>query len=262
MNSNKFTKKELIDVLENNIRGKFSYFQKSLSNMELIEQDSLLVINSNEETDMFNIICCHGNVTKDQVTNVINYFREKNLPFAWWVGFEGEPNNLTNMLEDHGLKKSEEELAMAIELNSVVDFEIPKKLIIKRVADNQTMRDYICVITDIVPNEQKAIESFYHKAETMVCSDNAKIELYVGYIDSKPISTCSIFFSENVAGIFDIIASPKMRGMGIGSAMTVTAMNAALKKGYATCILTATNDAKFLYEKIGFKSLKSMCVYS
>jgi ribosomal protein S18 acetylase RimI-like enzyme len=42
--------------------------------------------------------------------------------------------------------------------------------------------------------------------------------------------------------------------MGIGSAMTMTAMNAALSKGYATCILTATNDAKFLYEKIGFKS--------
>ncbi len=262
MNSNKFTKKQLIEALENNIREKFSYFQKSLSNMELIEKYSLLVINSNEATDMFNIVCCKGNVAPNQVTNAINHFREKNLPFAWWVGFEGEPNNLTDMLEKNGLKRSEEELAMAIELNSIVDFEMPKKLIIKRVDDNQTIRDYIRVITNIVPNEQNAIESFYHKAERIVFSNNAKVELYVGYIDSQPISTCSIYFSENVAGIFDIIASPKMRGIGIGSAMTVTAMNAAFNRGYGTCILTATNDAKFLYEKIGFKPLKSMCVYS
>jgi hypothetical protein len=78
MNSNRFTKKELIDVLENNICEKFSYFQKHLNNMELIEQDSLLVINSNEATDMFNIVCCKGNVSQNQVTNVINHFREKN----------------------------------------------------------------------------------------------------------------------------------------------------------------------------------------
>jgi ribosomal protein S18 acetylase RimI-like enzyme len=262
MTLNKFTKKELIEALENNIRGKFSYFQKNLKNMEVIENDSLLVINSNEMTDMFNIVCCKGNVNENQVINVINHFREKNLPFAWWVGFNGEPNNLTKILEENELKKSEEELAMAIELSSFVDFEIPQKLIIKRVDDSQAMRDYIYVITDIVPNEKNAIENFYYKAEAIIFSDNEKAELYVGYIDSQPVSTCSVFFSENVAGIFDIIASPKMRGMGIGSAMTVAAMNAALNKGYTTCILTATNDAKFLYEKIGFKSFKSMCVYS
>jgi ribosomal protein S18 acetylase RimI-like enzyme len=259
---NTLNKDQLIQALEKNLLGKFAYFQKQLSSMEVIDQDPLLIINSNEVTDMFNMVCCHGNVNRKQVDNAIHYFKNKKLPFAWWMGFESESNDLTTILEENGLKRSEEELAMAIQLDSAFKFTLPKNLLIKQVNDKQTMEDYIHVITDIVPNEKSAIENFYHKAEKIILLDNEATGLYVGYVDSQPISTCSVFFSEHAAGIFDIIASPKMRGMGIGSAMTQAAMKSALNKGYDICILTATNDAKFLYKKLGFQALKSMCVYS
>jgi ribosomal protein S18 acetylase RimI-like enzyme len=251
----------LLNDFENNLRGRFSYFQKKLKAMEVVDNDSLLIVNSHTMTDMFNIVCCKGQITKSQVQDVVNIYREGNLPFAWWVGFKGEPDNLTAMLEESGLKKSEEELAMAIELSSSFSFTIPKNLEIRRVKDHQTLQDFVGVITDIVPHEQDAIKNFYLGAEEIICHNNTTIEFYVGYVDSKPTSTCSVFFTDKVAGIFDIIASPKFRGMGIGSAMTHTAMQAALNKGYKVCVLTATDDAKYLYEKISFQSVKSMCVY-
>jgi ribosomal protein S18 acetylase RimI-like enzyme len=251
----------LLNNLENNLRGKFSYFQKKSKTMKVIDNESLLVVNSHAMTDMFNIVCCKGPITKSQVQDVVNIYREGNLPFAWWVGFKGEPDNLTAMLEESGLKKSEEELAMAIELSSSLCFTIPENLEIRKVKDYQTLQNFVRVITEIIPHEQDAIENFYLGAEEIICRDKADIECYVGYIDSKPISTCSVFYTDKVAGIFDIIASPKFRGMGIGSAMTHTAMQAALNKGYRVCVLTATDDAKYLYEKIGFQSIKPMCVY-
>ncbi len=262
MDIKKSQKKKLIGALEDNLCKKFSYFQKQLRNMDVIEQDSLLIINGNEMTDMFNIICCRGNVSKDAVSDAIHYFKDKNLPFAWWVGFEGEPDNLPRLLEEKGLKRSEEELAMAIELNSSIEFDIPQTLQIRQVNDHQTLHDFVQIITDVVPQEAKAIEQFFNSNKEIILKGQSPIEFYVGYVNSQPISTCSVYFSEKVAGIFDIITSPTLRGEGIGSSMTITAMKAALNKGIEICILTATNDAKFLYKKLGFKPLKAMWVYS
>ncbi len=252
----------LLNDLENNLRERFSYFQRKLNNMKVIDNESLLIVNSHEMTDMFNIVCCKGQINRNQVQEVIKLYKDQNLPFAWWVGFEGEPENLTAMLLENGLKMSEEELAMAIELKSSFTFVIPNNLEIRQVNNHKTLQDFVQVITDIVPQEKNAIENFYFSAEEIICQTSKDIEFYVGYIDSKPISTCSVVYSTNVAGIFDIIASSKMRGMGIGSAMTHTAMHAALNKDYKFCILTATDDAKYLYEKIGFQSLKLMAVYT
>lgn len=256
-----FSTSQLIPNLEKNLIGKFAYFQKQLADMEVIDQESLLIINSNEVTDMFNIICCYGPVDRKQVDKAIRYFKNKRLPFAWWIGFENEPNHLTTMLEENGLKKSEEELAMSIQLEFALSYNVPANLTIKRVNDSTTIKDFVQVITQLVPHEQQPLENFFRKAKPIILSSNV-INLYVGYIDSQPVSTCSVFFTEKTAGIFDIIASPKIRGMGVGTAMTKHAMNIAYDRGYANCILTATDDAKFLYEKIGFQPLKSMGVYS
>lgn len=252
----------LLADLQKNIKGKFSYFQRRLENMDVVEKNNLLIINSYILSDMFNIVCCQGAAREDKITATIHEFRKKSLPFAWWVGFENEPENLKYLLENNGLKKSEEELAMAIELEPSFHFEAPKNLIIEKIDNHKKMQDFVGVITDIVPQEKEAIENFYFRSEEILFEKHTNIEFYIGKIESKPIGTCSVFFSENVAGIFDIIASPSMRGRGIGSAMTRMAMQVASKKGYKICVLTATNDAKYVYEKIGFKPLKSMCVYT
>lgn len=43
--------------------------------------------------------------------------------------------------------------------------------------------------------------------------------------------------------------------------MTLRAMLSAQEKGINKCVLTATNDAKYLYQKLGFEDLKTMKVY-
>lgn len=52
-----------------------------------------------------------------------------------------------------------------------------------------------------------------------------------------------------------------LRGKGLGKAMTLKAMLSAQKKDFHKCVLTATNDARYLYKKIGFEDLKTMKVY-
>ncbi|MBA2651019.1 MAG: GNAT family N-acetyltransferase [Tatlockia sp.] len=256
---------EIITALDNNLKGKFRYFQTQLSAMEVIENPATIIINSHEKTDMFNVVCCNSNqISEHELVETINYFKQRNLPFSWWVGFENESKELIPLLVKNGLKQTEEELVMAISLNTIDLPELPPHLSIKRVETSEEINDFIQVFKDIIPDnhEAKAIENFYKQAESIIISADSAIELYVGYIDNQPISTSSVFFSKDVAGIFDIIASPKIRGMGIGKAMTVTAMKAAVHRGYSICVLTATDDAKFLYTKLGFKPFKLMFVYN
>jgi ribosomal protein S18 acetylase RimI-like enzyme len=52
-----------------------------------------------------------------------------------------------------------------------------------------------------------------------------------------------------------------MRGRGLGKLMTQWGMLEAKAKGFDRCILTATNDAKYLYRKLGFVDVKTMKVY-
>jgi ribosomal protein S18 acetylase RimI-like enzyme len=120
----------------------------------------------------------------------------------------------------------------------------------------------LLALSIILPiDEQQAIQSFYEQSAPILLSKNCSLRLFVGYESGKPISLSSSFCDEEIVSIFDVIVLPEMRGKGLGKAMTLRAMSDAQKRGFNKCILTATNDAKYLYQKLGFKDLKTMKVY-
>ena len=84
---------------------------------------------------------------------------------------------------------------------------------------------------------------------------------WIGYKNAKPVSLVSVYFDEGIASIFDVIVLAEMRGKGLGKLMTQRGMLEAKTKGFDRCILTATNDAKYLYHKLGFVEAKTMKVY-
>lgn len=221
-----------------------------------------IIANSGEMTDMFNIVCGGSTLEKESIGTIIQYFKNRHLPFAWWVGFENEPTDLEEILKQQGLNNNEAELAMVSELKQSNWPQVASFLVIKKVDSTKLLGDMISVICNLVPNEAQPISKVYSMAEKLILDEKAPIKFYIGYLDGDPVSTCSIFFTDNIAGIYDIIASPQVRGKGIGSAMTLKAMQVAQEQGCTHCVLTATNDAKFLYEKLGFTALKEMWVYN
>ncbi len=110
--------------------------------------------------------------------------------------------------------------------------------------------------------EKEAIKSYYHSAIDYVADPSSILHLLVGYVNDEPVATSKVFCSLDIASIFDVIVHPKMRRQGLGSQMTLLAMEKAKDDGYNICALIATNDAKHLYKKIGYQSVKFMGVYS
>lgn len=252
-----------IFALEKNFRARFTYFQERFPEMTVCCERGPLLIDSGMKTDMFNIICASGEEERSSVGNCAQHFRMKELPYCWWVGFEEDPNWLKEELEAIGLKHSEAELVMAARKGDVLWSEKNSDLELKQVSDSRVLGEFLSVFAEIIPAaEMHAITQFYHRAADVIFYDDSAIQFFVGYIDGEPVATSSVFYAEELASIFDVIVSPKMRGRGLGKSVTLAAMEKAAERAYDVYALTATNDAKYLYEKLGFKSLKLMSVYA
>ncbi len=248
-------------MIDQHIKEYFSYIPQKVPGMLVTKNYKTLLIDSGLESDMFNIICSTGQEEEDSVQNSIDYFRQKELPFCWWVGFDSDPVWLAGELKNHGLKPAEEELVMKVNLNNIEWPLQSESYYFQEVRTSEQLSDFMRVMFSILPEEEKeAVNKYYQLAKDLMF--NSDLHLLVGYVDHKPVATSSVFISSDIASIFGVIVDPHMRGRGLGKAGTLSAMKKAKNEGSDICVLTATNDAKFLYEKIGFKSVKLMEVYS
>lgn len=239
---------------DQNIQGKFTYLPKH------VLKGQMTLIDSGLQSNMFNIVFCNPNVEPIAVHQAIEYFREKKLPYAFWIGFDADPLWLEQELIAKGLTSEETEWAMVCDLDQhppeVADFDI------RQVQTQEGIQDVISVMNGILPSEEhEAIQTFYEQSQDKLLAEGSRLTFFVGYENERPISISSCFCDENEASVFDVIVLPEMRGKGLGKAMTCQAMLQAKEKGYNRCILTATNDVKYLYQKLGFKDLKTMKVF-
>lgn len=254
--------KKFFEIFDKNIQGKFSYLPSHIKHMEVKVSNNMLIIDSGFPSNMFNIICCHGKIDRPSIQEAIDHFRLKLLPYAFWVGFESDPSWLEEELLASGLITDEMEWAMICDLSSYKPELISPNFNIKQVNNRRGVQEIINVMNGILPKEEhQAIKSFYEQSTDILLSPGCPSTFFIGYMNDKAISMSSSYCQEGLASIFDVIVLPEARGKGLGKGMTLQAMVDAQIKGFNQCILTATNNAKYLYQKLGFRDLKTMKVY-
>jgi len=253
---------KFLELFDQNIKRKFSYLASHNKQMTIQTFGHIVLIDSGLNSNMFNIIYCNEDCDQRSVKTAIDYFKTKKLPYAFWIGFENDPSWLEQELVSTGLVTDETEWAMICDLEKQKPMPINSDFDIRQVQDRAEIKNVISVINQIIPvDEHLAIQSFYEQSAAVLLSKNCPLTFFIGYEGGKPISLSSLFCDQEIASIFDVIVLPEMRGIGLGKAMTLKAMLTAQEKGFNNCVLTATNDAKYLYQKLGFKDVKTMRVY-
>jgi ribosomal protein S18 acetylase RimI-like enzyme len=253
---------KFLELFDQNIKRKFSYLASHNKKMAIQTFGHIVLIDSGLNSNMFNIIYCNESCDQQSVKAAIDYFKSKKLPYAFWIGFENDPSWLEQELLFLGLVTDETEWAMICDLDKQKPIPIHFDFDIREVQELAEIKNIIIVINQIIPvDEHLAIQSFYEQSAAVLLSKNCSLTFFIGYENGKPISLSSLFCDQEVASIFDVIVLPEMRGKGLGKAMTLKAMLSAQEKGFNKCVLTATNDAKYLYQKLGFNDVKTMKVY-
>lgn len=249
-------------ALEDNMSGKFAYLPALVHDMFVRESEGVTLINSNESSDMFNIICKTQANNLPELQQAINFFNDENLPFSWWVGFKNEPMTLSEQLATLHCAKTENELGMAIVLSELPEKLIYPHLMIQQVDNEIQLNHFVKVLTDLIPDEKIPIENFYSRSKKHLLTEKSLLKLFVGYLNDKPVATSALFCYAGVAGIWDIVTLPDARRKGIGTDMTLHALSAGKNCGFLVGVLTASDEGQFVYRKLGFKPMQQFFVYN
>ena len=86
---------------------------------------------------------------------------------------------------------------------------------------------------------------------------------YVGYVDGEPVSSAAIVMGGGAMGVYNVATLPGHQRRGYGEAVMRHALDAARREhGVARTILQSTPAGYRLYERMGFRTVTRVAVYS
>ncbi|HEY1368361.1 MAG TPA: GNAT family N-acetyltransferase [Gaiellaceae bacterium] len=187
----------------------------------------------------------------DDVAAALEPFRRRAVPMLWHVGpLEGP--ELDDALLAAGLRRYEEEPTMVAALtNEPPAADAPAGLAIRPVRDEDTLRTWVQVWTGSTAATlpQRLVEL---RAATGFAAGSA-FEHLLGTLDGDPAATAAVAHGSSAAEIQHVVTLEPARRRGIGTAMTIAALELARGHGHTTAVLTASELGVRLYEQLGFR---------
>lgn len=256
---------QLIEAMEANMFEYMSYYAKQSPQMEIIDEGDVLLINSGLKSDTFNYICraqFSEQSINQRINAAIHYFKSRNLPFTWWISPSSQPSSLGAYLEKHELKCTEYVAGMAADLRALPsNYPLPKGLTIKRLTSVSELNLFASVVASVFDPPDRCVKPFYQQTSDVSLKDDGSIHLYLGYLHGKPVATSALFMGSSFAGIYCVTTIKQARKQGIGTALTLAAMQDARNQGYKIATLEASQDGQNLYARIGFKTYCQFYTY-
>ncbi len=249
-----------------NLRESFRVIAASRGPGEIRELHGVSIAAAGVTFQMFNAAFLSGPVsTEAELSQRIMlpalHFDIRGLEWAYWVCEDFlEPRarrRSRQVFERHGLRHSVDLPGMIAERILPPVKPLPH-LEIRRVCDAVT-RDAFCNIGSTcfhVP-----ITWF---REVFDC-DSVWEEFagYVGYVDSEPVSTTAIVVGGGAIGVYNVATVPGRQRRGYGEAVMREALaDTQRRKGIEKVILQSTPAGLHMYERMGFRTITRVAVYS
>ena len=243
---------KLVKAMEANLNVHMTHFAQYLSQVELVRVPGFTLVNSGLTDDTFNYAIDADFSSADankKISEVTDYFTQKNSPFSWWVSPHDQPENLSTYLENHAYKNTENNCAMYFDLDAWDGqiFSIPKLNII-RATDEKTLHDFALVLA----NDEATFKTYFSWVASILTDDDP-IEYYVGYVDGKPVVRGLSCYFAQVAGLHWLSTVPSERRKGYGRAMQEYRLKRAKDLGYHVAVLQASNEGYPLYQQLGYQ---------
>ncbi len=243
---------KLVKAMEANLNVHMTHFAEYLSQIKLVRVPGFTLVNSGLADDTFNYALdadFSSSHADKKISEVTEFFKQKNSPFSWWVSPHDQPDDLTIHLENNGYEHTENNCAMYFDLDAWEDapFSMPKLTII-RATDKAALRDFSCVLA----NDESAFKTYFSWVATVLTNEDP-IEYYVGYVDGKPVVRGLSCYFAQVAGLHWLSTIPSERRKGYGRAMQEYRLKRAKDLGYHIAVLQASHQGYTLYRQLGYK---------
>jgi len=189
------------------------------------------------------------------------HFNARGLEWAYWVCEDWmQPKarrHSRQIFERHGLRHSVDLPGMVAEGIRAPVKPLPR-LEVRRVGDNGT-REAFCSIGSVcfhVP-----IAWFREVFDSSAIWET--FASYVGYLDGEPVCTAAIVVGGGALGVYNVGTLPSFQRRGYGECVMRHALaDARARHGIERTILQSTPAGLRLYERMGYRTVSRVAVYS
>jgi ribosomal protein S18 acetylase RimI-like enzyme len=250
-----------IKAMESNMLQKLKYVANHIDTMEVLTINSTQVVNCAMPSDTFNT-AFGGDIDNETACKVMDYYKRKHYPMAWWVGPGSQNQDLEKILSSAGFVHDELDIGMVCDLkHAVLDRKQVEGLRIQACDTSQDFVDFGKVLASIFDPVDEHVKEFYQLLGKLNPESRKNMLMFVGYIDDMPVATSAVFLTD-VAGIFDISTHPDYRNKGYGTALFQVAIEQAKALAFEKAVLQASPDGLGIYKNIGFKEVCEFNVWS
>ena len=255
----KWNESQIQETMTENIRGKFKYLASKCPGMLVHQLGTIQYVDCLADSDTFNTVFGRpeSNAEAEAITT---YYRNRTSPAAWWLSPENTDEGTRKLLTSHGWSQEEREIGMFHLLPQALPEPEASALTVTRCRTAGAHSVFGQVLASIFedgnPSEAENVRAVYARAgEAASTAAMNDMVLLNGYEEGHPVATAAVFFTGDVAGIFDIATHPLKRNRGFGSVMFSAALQVASQEGAKLCVLQASPDGLTIYRRAGFSQL-------
>ena len=193
-------------------------------------------------------------VTAAGIERVIAPYRQHRLPFQWWFTRGAEPDGLRQQLVGLGMESWGGATMMALDLDPTGRFE--------RAAGRFPAPPPGVTLAPVTTAEEAdaALEIicqvFYIPQEPMRrwTTLNPAFDLWIAHLAGRRVAALATLTDGATAGVYHVATLSGARRRGLAGNLLILALRAARARGARWATLTATPEARPLYERLGFRA--------
>jgi len=253
-------------TVADNLRESFRILSSGRETGEVRELRGVSIASAGVVFQMFNAAFLSAPVASDveleqRILLASLHFETRGQEWAYWVCDEWMQESVRKrsrrIFEKHGLRHSVDLPGMVAERLQPPLRPLPR-LEVRRVCGAPT-RDAFCSIGSVCFNVP--LSWFREVFEPTRVWD--RFAGYVGYLGEEPVSTAAVVVGAGALGLYNVATVPGHQRRGYGEAVMRHALDAARREhGMERTVLQSTRAGYALYERMGYRPVANVAVYS
>jgi GNAT superfamily N-acetyltransferase len=204
----------------------------------------------------------YANLTPDEAEVEIERFKARlraaGVPGTWHVGPSMRPADLRARLAAHGFGGSPEpgtgEPGLAADLRELPEsVAVPPGFAVERVRDAAALDALRQTLADGFGEGEVEGDWVAEIYRRIGLGDDVPWRHFLGRLHGAPVATASIFFAAGACGLYFVNVRPAYRRRGLGTAITLAALQAGGAAGFTTGVLGASAMGYRVYQRLGFR---------
>lgn len=196
------------------------------------------------------------------VSPILDYFLSRDRPFFWMnrpgIGTPG----LGSYLRASGLGLTVFNMpAMARPLQALPPTTLPPEVELIRVQTEQDQADWLNVFLSGSDAPAPARPDFGQFLAGSLAEPVPVFDHFLARWQGEPWAVSTLLRGGSTAGVYRVVTLPAFRGRGLGTVLTLAALQTAQAAGAETAILFATPSGLPVYQRMGFETVSTADLY-